>query len=264
MAMAKKRLGQHFLTDTRVLDAILQSAHLTQEDIVLEVGPGEGVLTERLLRESGKVIAVEKDPNLVTYLHNRFHEELGKGKFQLYEGDIRDTSSQDLGLQDGNFVVVANIPYYLTGILIRTLLSGKSLPNRMVLLIQKEVAERIAKDKKESLLSLSVKTYGSPHFVTSVPKNAFKPQPSVESAVLSIEHISRDFFDAVDESAFFETLRAGFGKKRKLLTSNLGSMYPKERVLQVFEALGYSKNTRAEDLSLTMWKNLVQKLTRMA
>jgi 16S rRNA (adenine1518-N6/adenine1519-N6)-dimethyltransferase len=260
--MEKKRLGQHFLTDIRVLDTILESARLTFEETVLEVGPGEGVLTERLLKVAGKVLAVEKDRELVLKLKKRFVQEIEAGTLILIEGDIRDVlEANSLQLKASNYAVVANIPYYLTGILIRQLLSGKTLPNRMVLLIQKEVAERIAREKKESLLSLSVKVYGSPRFIASVPKNAFKPQPSVESAVLSIEKISRDFLDTIDESAFFKTVRAGFGKKRKLLMSNLVGIYPKERVVYAFEALGYSKNARAEDLSLTMWEKLVQKLT---
>lgn len=261
--MAHPRLGQHFLTDTRILDTIVKTAALSHNDTVLEVGPGEGVLTRELLKKAGKVIAVEKDPALVHKLEERFGHERTSEKLLLHLGDIRYIPLESLGLQSQAYVVVANIPYYLTGLLIRKILSENVQPKSAVLLIQKEVAQRIAKSAKESLLSLSVKAYGTPRYVMSVSRSAFKPQPAVESAILLIENISRNFFKDVDEAIFFKALKSGFGKKRKRLTSNLSEIFKREHVTQVFEAQNLSQQARAEDLSLEKWKGLIGALLKL-
>jgi len=262
---AKKSLGQNFLTSQSALSKIVEAARLTGEEIVLEIGPGKGVLTEKLLKEARKVVAIEKDHRLIPLLKERFQTEIEVGVLELREGDILEISPEMLSFQDKSFVVVANIPYYITGELLRRLLSGKIQPSRAIFLLQKEVAERIAclpagrpgKKGKESLLSLSVKAYGKPRFVATVPRGAFSPAPNVDSAILSIEDISKGFFDAITEERFFEVLKLSFGQKRKQLIGNLKAMAPREKLESLFSSLGLPLTVRAEDLSLATWKQLI-------
>lgn len=263
----KKSLGQNFLIQPAYAEKMIDAAGVTSGDSVLEVGPGKGILTEKLLRHAKKVIAVEKDEALVSLLQEKFAEDIQLGKLLLIAGDILQVLASPLSfgayhsLAEESFTVIANIPYYITGELIRVLLSGTFIPRRMVLMVQKEVAVRIiARNKKESLLSLSVKAYGTPSYITTVGKRNFFPVPAVDSAILAIDEISRDFFKTIDEKRFFDLLHAGFAHKRKLLVSNLreaSSKLGKSDLQTVFERLGIPKNTRAEDLSIETWKNLV-------
>lgn len=254
---AKKSLGQNFLTSQGALRKILSASQLSGEEIVLEIGPGKGILTEQLLSAAKKVIAVEKDNRLIPLLTEKFEAELQKGSFLLHEGDILDIDLENIGLFDHAFTVVANIPYYITGELLRRLLSGKIQPNRAILLLQKEVVERIARSKKESLLSLSIKAYGKPTYVATVPRGSFSPAPTVDSAILSIESISRDFFDTISQERFFEVIKLGFGQKRKQLIGNLRSFAPREELESVFLSLNLPLTVRAEDLQLGSWKTLI-------
>ena len=158
------------------------------------------------------------------------------------------------------YVVVANIPYYITGVFLRKMLTDVNQPNRMVLMVQKEIASRIlAHDKKESVLSISVKAYGRPGVVRKVAKRYFKPVPKVDSAILKIENISKKFFiGSVTEEKFFAVVRLGFQHKRKKVLSNLRPHYT--NVDKVFGALNMDKDARAEDLSLKVWLNLAKLL----
>ena len=181
------RLGPHFLTSRRALAYIVDAAELTSADTVLEVGPGTGFLTEALLARAGRVIAIEKDARLVSGLAERFAAERASGRLELVHADVRSFDPSDWKLEIRNWKLVANIPYYLTGDLIRQFLTCDVQPSRMVLMLQREVAERIvAKDGKESLLSISVKAYGTPRIVARVPAGSFSPLPKVDSAILLI------------------------------------------------------------------------------
>ena len=154
------RLGQHFLTNPGIAVRIAEAGQVRKGDLVLEVGPGKGILTEALLNKGARVIAIEKDPAMVTLLKKRFVKEISSNHLTLVEDDARDLFVRDPGLgQKGNYKVVANIPYYITGELIRMFLTAKHPPTTIVFLVQKEVAERVAREKKESILSLSVKVY---------------------------------------------------------------------------------------------------------
>jgi 16S rRNA (adenine1518-N6/adenine1519-N6)-dimethyltransferase len=157
-------------------------------------------------------------------------------------------------------MLVANIPYYITGEIIRTFLSTKHKPTSMTLLVQKEVAERIARSKKGSLLQIAVKIFGTPAYEFTVPRGAFKPAPNVDSAVISIRDIKAPFSSAARESRFFEILRAGFAHKRKLLARNLETVAAPEAIIRGFEAAGLDKKARAEDLSLSAWRSLAETL----
>src|SRR5690606_28133956 len=159
----------HFLRSDRALKDIVDAGEIHADDIVLEIGPGEGALTERLILLAAKVIAVEKDDRLYEELKEKFYEEIRKDRLDLIHGDILDFNPENLAFyEDFSYKIVANIPYNITGAIIRKFLSADYQPELMVLLVQKEVAERIARSKKESILSVSVKAYGNPHYVGTV------------------------------------------------------------------------------------------------
>ena len=226
---------------------------------MLEIGPGEGALTRELLARGARVIAVERDPKLVTVLHNTFTGDIAEERLTVVEQDVRDFDPREHGLTQGAYTLAANIPYYITGDIIRRFLTTEAQPTAMALLMQKEVAERIARSKKESLLSLSVKAYGTPRFIKKVSRGNFSPPPSVDSAILSITNISRAFFDTISEEAFFGLLRAGFAAKRKLLSSNLAA-FGKPRVMEAFQTCGVPEKARAEDIALDTWRRLAAHL----
>ncbi len=247
----KKSLGQHFLRSKGALLKIVEAAKLSPQDIVLEVGPGEGVLTELLIEKAGKVIAVEKDDRLIPVLTEKFQKEIAEGKLQLVHDDILEFSIINSTFSQDPYKLVANIPYYITGALIRKFLESETQPETMVLLIQKEVAKRIvASDGKGSILSMSVKAYGVPRYVDTVKAGSFVPPPSVDSAIIAIEGISKAGFTDRSEAAFFELLKKGFAHPRKLLSSNIGIAPEKLR------ECGIEEKARAEELSLEDWRRL--------
>ncbi len=257
---AKKSLGQNFLQSFDVIEKIIEVSDLDKNSIVLEIGPGLGVLTKALLGKAGSVFAIEKDARLISKLNQDFAKEIAAGKLTLIEGDVLRYNFKDL-LAGKNYQVVANIPYYITGQIIRTFLVADHQPKAMTLMLQKEVAERIvAKDGKESLLSLSVKAYGEPKYEFSVGKEEFKPVPKVDSAVLTIKKISRDFFDGdpAQEKRFFSLIKQGFSSKRRKLANNLQTTFKnKEDLTLAFEKIGLDQNIRPEKLTLNEWKQFL-------
>lgn len=256
----KKSLGQNFLMHAQTAERIVAAAHVPKDIPVLEIGPGTGMLTRALLAEGYRVIAVEADNELVPELERTFASEIEEGRLTLVHGDIRGFDASSL---PERYALVANIPYYITGEIIRAFLTGGRKPVSMTLLVQKEVAERIArrnKKPKESLLSLSVKVYGVPKYRFTVPKGAFKPAPSVDSAVVSINEIdAKAFKDGTEERLFFDTIRAGFAHKRKLLAGNLAELYS-DAALEALREAQIPEKSRAEDLSLADWKRLIASL----
>lgn len=267
MVYAKKTLGQNFLKSTSALDKIVAASKITTDSTVLEIGPGRGALTQALLATGAHVVAVEKDTELLPVLQEKFAGELAEGQLALQIGDILETEITDLGLP-ADYTLAANIPYYITGAIIRRFLETDLQPKRMVLLVQKEVAERIvgpkdAKKEKENILSLSVKAYGEPRYVATVSASSFDPKPKVDSAILAVEHISKDNFIAhkISEQDFFKTVKAGFAQKRKTLLNNFKQAgFEPDHIKAVFEKLQIQEKIRAEDLKLTDWFNLTQEL----
>lgn len=248
-AHAKQSLGQNFLMHPQTAERIARASGVATSDTVLEVGPGTGMLTRALLEHAGKVVAVEADQALCARLRETFAEDIAKGTLSLIYGDIR---AFDESILPRGYRVVANIPYYITGELFRRFLESNHQPASMTFLVQKEVAVRIARAKKESILSLSVKAYGVPKYEFTVPRGAFVPSPNVDSAVLSVQGISRDAFASREmEQRFFALVKAGFAHKRKLLASNL-----KDAGLVVDVPLG---KVRAEDVPLEKWLMLAAK-----
>ncbi len=255
------RLGQHFLRAPWAARALVEAAGITLKDTVLEIGPGTGALTSEILKTGARVIAIEKDEALVQTLHGVFAEEIAQGTLTIIEGDVRNAVPEKIGLTAGNYILAANIPYYITGEIIRAFLTAHAQPKTMALLVQKEVAERVARSKKESILSLSVKAYGIPRFAVKVARGNFSPPPSVDSAILVVERISRTFFKNLSEADFFTVVKKGFSAKRKLLAGNLSS-FGKEKVLRAFLTAGIAPKARAEDVPLTAWKELAKALSQ--
>ncbi len=269
MALIKKKsLGQHFLRSEAALKAIIEAIEPGPLDIVLEIGPGEGVLTEKLLPLAGRVLAIEKDRRLIPILHEIFAPEVALKKLIIVEKDalMYDPQTLKTYITEGfTYKVVGNIPYYITGALLRKFLESPLQPTKLVFLMQREVAERIVgRDKgkktgKESLLSLSIKAYGTPTYVKTVPKGAFVPAPTVDSAILLVDDISRAHFtNTFHEERFFALIHAGFAQKRKLLMRNIEELMPKERAEEAFAASNIPPNARAEDVSIEQWLKLAE------
>ncbi|MEI6843289.1 MAG: 16S rRNA (adenine(1518)-N(6)/adenine(1519)-N(6))-dimethyltransferase RsmA [bacterium] len=257
----KKSLGQNFLTSHKIIDDIVLASGAKADDNILEIGPGEGILTGALLATGSNVVSVEKDDRLIPILSEKFEKEISSGQFTLIHKDILEISSEEI-FTGKKYNIVANIPYYITGQIIRQFLESKNQPNSMTLLLQKEVAERIvARDNKESLLSLSVKVYGTPTYVRMVGRGAFSPQPNVDSAVLHISNISKSKLNGADEKKFFEIIHAGFAHKRKQLLPNLTSLFEKQKLISVFEKINLDQKSRSEDLPLETWVLLTKLLT---
>jgi 16S rRNA (adenine1518-N6/adenine1519-N6)-dimethyltransferase len=250
--LKKKSLGQHFLHNRHYLEAVADAAAIGKGETVVEIGPGEGALTAVLLERGAKVIALEKDARLIGLLREKFKDE----PFEVMEGDALLLDLSNRIKKKAAFKVVGNIPYYITGALFKKFLSGALQPSTLVFLIQKEVAERIARSKKESILSLSIKAYGTPKYIKSVPAGAFAPPPKVDSAILLVSDISRaNFKNAKHEERFFELLKVGFGQKRKLLASNLKNLLG-ENSPAILKDAGIGEKARAEDVPLESWLKL--------
>lgn len=256
----KKSLGQNFLNSDYVPKKMCDAANLTVGDIVLEIGPGTGALTKEILARGANVVALEADERAVESLKETFATEISAGQLTLHHHDARTLNPADFDLHDHQFKVVANIPYYLSGFLFRTLLESECQPSTLVFLIQKEVAERIARDKKESLLSLSIKVFGTPSYICTVARGHFNPPPKVDSAIVAITDISRTAFDHLSTEQFFQALHLGFGQKRKQLLGNLSKKYPRASLEQIFTQLGLPHDIRAEDMSTQQWLTLTTHL----
>ena len=256
----KKSLGQNFLTSGVVPRWMCEAANVTNGEQVFEIGPGTGALTKVLLEKGALVTAVEADPRALEELTHTFTAELASGALTLHHGDARQITPETVGFIDHDFKVVANIPYYLSGFLLRNLLESAVQPSTLTFLIQKELAVRIARDKKESLLSLSVKAFGSPTYNKTVARGHFHPMPKVDSAVLTIANISRENFTAFPPTYFFEILHLGLGKKRKQLLTNLCEKYERSTLQTIFTSLNISLSVRGEDLALTTWLTLCNAL----
>jgi len=254
------KLGQHFLTGTWAAEKLAGAVGVHADETILEIGPGTGVLTRELLKTGARVVAIEKDGALVAVLRTTFADEITSGRLELIEGDVRGFSPEAHALS--RYVLAANIPYYITGEILRQFLEATPQPRAMALLMQKEVAQRIlAGNGKESILSISIKAYGKPRIVASVSRGNFSPPPSVDSAILLVADISKGFFDGILEREFFRVLRAGFSSKRKFLASNLSNIFEKEAVRAALVACGTDEKVRAEDITLAQWHSLARILT---
>lgn len=270
---AKKSLGQNFLKSEIALRKIIEAGEIREDDTILEIGPGKGALTKKLLEKAGIVIAVEKDRELARFLKIKFGKEIAEGKLILIEKDILKIDplliSPFARDEKSSYKIIANIPYNITGAILKKFLTEKYQPESMVLLVQHEVAQRIiARDGKESLLSISVKAYGEPKMIMKVSARYFSPAPKVDSAIISIKNISRKNFSPLFnsphlspllvkerekfEARFWQILRAGFAHKRKKLAGNLKPLLEKN-TSEILRKAGVKENARAENISLKQW-----------
>lgn len=254
---AKKYLGQNFLKSVAIVSRMVKSANVTAGDLVLEIGPGKGILTKALLQTGANVVAIEKDFELISHLYNKFATEIANKKLFVIHTDVLKLSVSEIfydlsSLATRQYKLVANIPYYITGEIIRKFLEEKNYPRSMTLLVQKEVGRRIvASDKKESILSLSVKIYGNPKYIETVKRSMFTPAPNVDSSVIHIENITKENLlkHNITAEKFFMVVKNGFAHKRKKLSGNLKGIVAPD-VLENF------KDKRAEDLALSDWITL--------
>jgi 16S rRNA (adenine1518-N6/adenine1519-N6)-dimethyltransferase len=254
-----KGLGQNFLQDERALQDIVAAAGIVPTDDILEIGPGLGNLTRHLALAAHKVTAVELDKSLFPALEKVVAPYKN---VQLVQGDILRLDPAGL-MKSPDYLVVANIPYYITSALLRHLLESGGHPRRLVLTVQEEVAERIcARPGKMSLLSLSVQVYGTPSIVAYIPAEAFYPAPNVDSAVLRIEVYPQPLIPAPLLDKFFTLIKAGFSQKRKNLRNSISGglrMTPLEAE-NLLGSAGIDPKRRAETLSLEEWGKLVEKM----
>lgn len=254
----KKSLGQHWLHDTSVLNRICEAAKLEPTDTVLEIGPGLGTLTSQLVQRVEQVVAVEFDESLARDLPSRVVAE----NLQVYSQDIL---SFDLTKLTSGYKVVANIPYYLTSNLIRTLSESVNQPERIVILVQKEVAERVAaKPGSMSLLSVSAQLYWEVSLGDVVPANLFTPPPKVDSRVLIMQRRSSPLFPESDEKQLFRAVKAGFSSRRKKLRSSLsaGLRITKPEASKLLESAKINPDMRPQELSLQQWHDVSEVIRR--
>ena len=251
----KKSLGQNFLVDPNGLIKVLQAAQLNQRILVLEIGAGLGSLTYLLAQQAKYVVALELDKRLIPPLTEVL---AGFDNITIKQGDMLELSPDAL-LGAAHYVVVANIPYYITSALIRHLLEADHKPTHMVLTVQQEVAERIlVRDGKMSLLALSVQVYGKPELKARIPAGCFYPPPEVDSAVLSIELYEEPLFPSESLDLFFKLAHAGFAQKRKTLRNTLATGMNESPAWaeKLLTAAGIDPQRRAETLSLPEWKQI--------
>jgi 16S rRNA (adenine1518-N6/adenine1519-N6)-dimethyltransferase len=290
MIKPKKYLGQNFLKDQTVLNKIIEAADLKPDDFVIEIGPGEGVLTDELIKKAGHIIAIEKDDNLALRLDSRLR---GNDKIKIINDDILKINlpellchsertmsepsgpngqsknleilqlrpSTDSVQDDIPYKVVANIPYYITSPIIQLFLETKYPPKEIVLMVQKEVAERItAKPGEMSILAASVQYYAKAELLFYVDKKSFWPVPEVDSAVIRISRINeqRTMNNKENTKQFFRIVKAGFAARRKTLLNNLSNSFhlPREVAEEKIKKAGLDPGVRAQELSVEEWKKL--------
>jgi 16S rRNA (adenine1518-N6/adenine1519-N6)-dimethyltransferase len=253
---AKKGLGQHFLVDEAILKTILDAAELSSQDIVIEVGPGLGVLTAELARRAGKVIAVELDAKLASLLKRRL---ASLPNIEVVSADILKVSLLQLVGERSKYKVVANLPYYITSPILHYFVEGSPRPSLMVVMVQKEVGEAIvASSGKMSLLAVSLQVYSKPKIVSYVPAQSFYPPPKVDSAIVRFDLLSEPAIKVADMGGFFGVVRCGFSLPRKQLRNSLahGLGIEPARAVEFLGKAGIEPQRRAETLSLEEWKRL--------
>jgi 16S rRNA (adenine1518-N6/adenine1519-N6)-dimethyltransferase len=253
----RKGLGQNFLVDDAALRQIVAAAEINPLDTVLEVGPGLGHLTRYLAACAGRVLAVELDAALLPALRAAL---AGSTNVSILQGDILKLDLTRLELPAG-YLVVANIPYYITGELIPFLMEAPLKPARLVLTIQKEVADAICAGPGDlSIRALSVQVYGRPTIAARIPAGAFYPAPDVDSAVLRIDLYPQPLISPQRLVAFFQLIKAGFSQKRKTLRNSLagGLGWKPQQAVALLQKAGIDPQRRAETLSLPEWERLVQ------
>ncbi len=253
-----KSKGQNFLVEEEVVDKIIKSSNLNKNETVLEIGPGLGVLTQKLVTQSNKVVAVELDKKLFDYLREKFR---GINNLELIEGDILELlDNKIINLLGKKYKVIANLPYQITSYILRRLLEAENKPDEMVIMVQKEVAERIcAQPGQMSVLAIMVQYYSQPEIIREVTKNNFWPEPQVDSAILKLI-INKTDNHIIDNRKFFKLIKIGFSSKRKMLKNNLSNIYDDKLVERVLKKINLNIKIRAQELGLNDWLQIYKEL----
>jgi 16S rRNA (adenine1518-N6/adenine1519-N6)-dimethyltransferase len=256
-----KSMGQNFLINEEVIKRIIEAADLNPKDIILEIGPGIGTLTQEIAKKAGKVIAIEKDPKMVEILKKTLKNF---NNIEIIQDDILKMQNTNLKMQNDNvkFKIVANLPYYIVSPVIRKFLElTRTKPILMVLMVQKEVAQRIcARPPDMSILAISVQFYAKPKIISYVSKKSFWPQPKVDSAIIIIKRKAKSEKRKINKDLFFQIVKSGFSQPRKQLINNLTKRLKIDKI-KIREWLLKSKiqpSQRAETLSIEDWVNLTK------
>ena len=265
----QKKFGQNFLIDTHVLDKIIRAADINKEDMVLEIGPGIGTMTQFLAETAGKVVAVEIDKNLIPILEDTLgsYENVSIINEDVLKLDIRGLVAEENGGKPVK--VVANLPYYITTPIIMGLFEEHVPLTSITVMVQKEVADRMQTgpgNKDYGALSLAVQYYAKPYIVANVPPNCFMPRPKVGSAVIRLTCHAHPPVEVEDERLMFDIIRASFNQRRKTLANGLNNSdkitFPKNVILEAVEQLGKGDSVRGESLTLEEFAGLSNSLAR--
>lgn len=256
-----KKYGQNFLIDPEPVEEIIEAAEIKAGETIVEVGPGFGVLTLGLAEKAKKVLAFEIEKRLLPYWEERQKQQ---SNIEVVWGNVLyEVGSQESLKSLESYKVVANLPYQITSHAIRTFLEMEHKPKVMVLMVQKEVAERIcAKAGDMSVLAVSVQYYGDPEIITIVPRSCFWPAPAVDSAVIKITVKNNVISNKDANEQFFSLVKAGFSSRRKMLIKNLSSVANKEILKKTFAEVGINDKVRAQELSVGQWGELVERLLK--
>ena len=279
-----KGLGQNFLVDDEALEKIVAAGDIKETDTILEIGPGLGVLTEELSKKAKRVIAIELDTKLYELLELRIKNYELRDRIQIINANAldydlskihgshpesnegsRDSSATPQNDTIGSYKLIANIPYYITSKILEKFLTTENKPESIVLLVQKEVAERIcARAGGMSVLSISVQAYGEPSIVDIVKAESFFPAPKVDSAILKISNIKYQI-SKINEKDFFRTVKIGFAARRKTLLNNLSAGYrvDKDTILNILKTVKLDENVRAQELSVENWEQLAAEILKI-
>ncbi|MFA7244523.1 MAG: 16S rRNA (adenine(1518)-N(6)/adenine(1519)-N(6))-dimethyltransferase RsmA [Patescibacteria group bacterium] len=253
-----KLLGQNFLVDENALTKIIEAGDIEPADTIIEIGPGLGVLTERLVEKANKVISIELDQKLAELLSQNSNL---KSQIEISKLEILNANALDFDLsklQAESYKLIANIPYYITSKILEKFLTAEKKPKTIVLLVQKEVAERIcAPSGAMSVLSVAVQAYGEPEIVDIVSAASFFPAPKVDSAILKVKGINWKV-KSITEKDFFQVVKIGFAARRKTLLNNLSAALrlDKGTILNILKSVKLNENVRAQELSIAEWQTL--------
>lgn len=255
----KKFLGQHFIKNKAIIKKLIFAAELSEKDLVLEIGAGTGMLTEEILKNAKKVLAIEKDKILCEFLKKKFENQKN---IEIICKDVLKLDPASYNLRPATYKIVANIPYYITGRLLRKIFEEWPMPKLIVLTLQKEVAKRIcAKPPKMNLIAILVQYHAVPKIVGYVPKAAFRPQPKVDSAIIKIVPKSSFILRVQGKRTrqeFFKLVKLGFLHPRKFLIRNLSTKFSKEKLSLIFSQLNIKPTARAGEISLDTWLKIME------
>lgn len=257
---ANKRLGQNFLINNEIIEEIVEKSEITDEDTVIEIGPGLGSLTKALLPVAKKVIVVELDPNMVDILKNRFLEK----NLEIIYGDILKVNLSEIIENEKSVKVVANLPYYITTPILMKLLEERYKLKSITVMVQKEVGERICSNpgtKEYGAITVATKYYSVPQKIIDVPKDNFMPMPEVDSCVIKLDVLEKPSVEVENENKFFEIVRNGFNHRRKTISNSLSSgNIEKDKVIKVLNELQIDEKLRAENLSIEDFAKISNKI----